>query len=146
MARRGTAAKIDLHELEKLCMMQATDEEVAAWFAVSVRTIERRRKNPKFEEVMTRGKAKGRLSVRRWQMKLLEAGNATMGVWLGKQLLGQVDHIDHRLDELTSVLRVIVIPRGGGPRADFPSRSGNVIDLKRSAYFSEPPEEESESE
>jgi hypothetical protein len=24
-------------------------------------------------------------------MKLLEAGNATMGVWLGKQLLGQRD-------------------------------------------------------
>jgi hypothetical protein len=32
------------------------------------------------------GKAKGRISVRRAQMKLLEAGNGTMGVWLGKQL------------------------------------------------------------
>ena len=40
---------------------------------------------------MTRGRAKGRISVRRAQMKLLEAGNATMGVWLGKQLLGQRD-------------------------------------------------------
>jgi hypothetical protein len=36
---------------------------------------------------MDRGKAEGRISVRRMQMKLLEAGNATMGVWLGKNVL-----------------------------------------------------------
>ena len=42
---------------------------------------------------MERGRAKGRISVRRHQMKLLEAGNATMAVWLGKQLLGQRDAI-----------------------------------------------------
>jgi len=40
---------------------------------------------------MARGKGKGRLSIRRAQMKLLEKGNATMGVWLGKQYLGQRD-------------------------------------------------------
>ena len=43
---------------------------------------------------MARGKAKGRISVRRMQMKLLENGNATMGAWLGKQLLGQRDQIE----------------------------------------------------
>ena len=42
---------------------------------------------------MERGKARGRISVRRMQMKLLEEGNATMGVWLGKQILGQVDQV-----------------------------------------------------
>jgi hypothetical protein len=71
--------------LEKLCSLLCTDEELAAWFGVSARTIENRRKQPKFAEVMSRGKAKGRISVRRAQMKLLESGNATMGVWLGKQ-------------------------------------------------------------
>ena len=40
---------------------------------------------------MARGRGKGRLSIRRAQMKLLEKGNATMGVWLGKQYLGQRD-------------------------------------------------------
>jgi len=44
---------------------------------------------------------------------VLEKGNATMGVWLGKQLLGQVDHIDHRVEELPRVLRVICIPKIG---------------------------------
>jgi hypothetical protein len=82
---------MDLAELEKLCSLQCTDEELAAWFGVSVRTIENRRKNPEIAEVMSRGIAKGRISVRRAQMKLLEAGNGTMGVWLGKQLLGQRD-------------------------------------------------------
>jgi hypothetical protein len=93
MAQRGTKARIDLIELEKLCRLQCTDEEVAAWFNVSTRTIERRRKQKKFAEVMERGKARGRVSVRRMQMKLLEAGNATMGVWLGKNILGQVDQV-----------------------------------------------------
>ena len=64
---------------------------MAAWFGVSTRTIESRRKQPQFSEVMNRGRAKGRISVRRAQMKLLESGNGTMGVWLGKQLLGQRD-------------------------------------------------------
>jgi hypothetical protein len=27
-------------------------------------------------------------------MKLLEQGNATMGVWLGKQILGQTDNVN----------------------------------------------------
>jgi hypothetical protein len=82
---------IDLAELEKLCALQCTHAELAAWFNVSTHTIEARRKQTEFFDTMERGKAKGRVSVRRAQMRLLEAGNATMGVWLGKQLLGQRD-------------------------------------------------------
>ena len=93
MARRGTTAKIDMAQLEKLCGLQCTDEEIAAWFGVSTRTIERRRKVRAFADVIERGRAKGRISVRRMQMKLLESGNATMGVWLGKNILGQVDEV-----------------------------------------------------
>ena len=92
--RTGAGRKpvdFDLEQLEKLAALLATDEEIAAWFHCSPRTIEMRRKDPQFKEVMERGKAMGRISVRRAQMKLLDAGNATMGVWLGKQLLGQRD-------------------------------------------------------
>ena len=92
--REGAGRKsirIDVVELEKLCALQCTDAELAAWFNVSTRTIESRRKQPDFLEAMERGKAKGRISVRRAQMRLLEAGNATMGIWLGKQLLEQRD-------------------------------------------------------
>ena len=98
MAERGTRVDIDLNDLEKLCQLQCTDEEIGAFFNVSTRTIERRRLEPEFAEIMQRGKAKGRISIRRQQMKMLEEGNATMGVWLGKQILGQVDQITHSVD------------------------------------------------
>jgi hypothetical protein len=91
-ARAGRKpVELDLVELQKLCTLQCTNEEIAAWFNCSVRTVETYSKKPEFAEVMQRGRAKGRISVRRAQMKLLESGNATMGVWLGKQLLGQRD-------------------------------------------------------
>jgi hypothetical protein len=92
--RSGSGRKpvpIDLMELEKLCRLQCTHEEIAAWLHCSTRTIEKYAKKPEVAEVMARGRAIGRISVRREQMKLLESGNATMGVWLGKQLLGQRD-------------------------------------------------------
>src|SRR6476661_8014968 len=104
MARRGTAASINLAELEKLAAMQCTDEEIAAWFMVSTRTIERRRKSPVFAETICRGKARGRISLRRAQLKILEQGNATMGIWLGKQYLGQSDQIDVNTNHQTVVL------------------------------------------
>jgi hypothetical protein len=114
MAKRGTTAKIDMGELEKLAMMQCTDEEIAAWFGVTARTIERRRKNPAFAEVMERGKAKGRLSMRRAQMKLLDQGNATMAIWLGKQYLGQTDQSRHELNGTFTTVGVL-IPVGNAP-------------------------------
>lgn len=83
--------EIDLEQLEKLASLQCTDQELAAFFRCTTRTIEKRRKELAFKEAIERGRALGRISVRRSQMKLLEAGNATMGVWLGKQLLGQRD-------------------------------------------------------
>jgi hypothetical protein len=56
MTQRGTPAKIDVAELEKLCALQCTDVELAAWFNFDVRTIERRRKVRSFREAMDRGK------------------------------------------------------------------------------------------
>jgi hypothetical protein len=82
---------IDTAELEKLSVLQCTNAEIAAWFGCSERTIEKRSKEPKLAEVIARGKGKGRISIRRAQMKLLESGNAAMGIWLGKQFLGQRD-------------------------------------------------------
>jgi hypothetical protein len=82
------AIQIDLVELEKLCSLHCTDQELADWFGASTRTIESRRKRPEFADAMRRGRSKGRISVRRAQMKMLESGNGTMGVWLGKQVAG----------------------------------------------------------
>jgi hypothetical protein len=92
--RKGAGRKpvhIDLFQLEKLCSIQCTDEDLAGIFGVTTRTIENKRKKPEYAEAMTRGRAKGRLSVRREQFKLLERGNPSMAIWLGKQYLGQRD-------------------------------------------------------
>jgi len=84
-------AKIDLVELEKLCGMQCTDEEVAAFFGVSTRTIERRRRVERFREAMERAKAKGRVSVRRNLFRLASGGNVAAAIFLAKNLLGYRD-------------------------------------------------------
>jgi len=87
-------AKIDLAELEKLCGMQCTDEEIAAFFGVSTRTIERRRLVPKFHEIMEQAKAKGRVSVRRSLFRLAAAGNIAASIFLSKNLLGYKDIVN----------------------------------------------------
>jgi hypothetical protein len=135
MGRPGVKTHIDLSELEKLAMLQCTDEEIAAWFGVTTRTIERRRKSPHFAAVMERGKAKGRISVRRQQMKLLEAGNATMGVWLGKQLLQQTDHLYH---DVNGPAIQIVCPAGSPVQAPLDVSVGiTTIDIARPAGYLE---------
>ena len=124
MARRGTTAHIDLVELEKLCVLQCTDEEISSWFGVTTRTIERRRKVRQFADAMERGKAKGRISIRRMQMKLLEEGNATMGVWLGKNVLGQTDSYYHELDG--TQINIVCPVQSSTPAASY---SGVTIDI-----------------
>jgi hypothetical protein len=93
-ARRGAGRKpvvIDIVEVEKLASLQCTEEEMAAFLNISVRTFQNRLKDREFTEAVARGKAKGRISVRRHQIRMLEKGNAAMGIWLGKQHLGQRD-------------------------------------------------------
>jgi hypothetical protein len=86
-------SQINLEELEKLCAIQCTDQEIAAYFGVSTRTIERRRKVLGFQEVMERGRAKGRVSVRRQLFKLADNGNLGATIFLAKNLLGYKDRL-----------------------------------------------------
>jgi hypothetical protein len=86
--------KIDLAELEKLCGLQCTDAEIAAFFGVSTRTIVRRRRVQKFNEIMENARAKGRVSVRRALFKLANAGNVAAAIFLSKNLLGYRDVVN----------------------------------------------------
>src|ERR1700680_3135965 len=124
MARRGTAASINLGDLEKLAALQCTEEEMAGWFGVSTRTIERRRKSPVFAQTIERGKARGRISLRRAQLKMVEDGSATMGIWLGKQHLGQTDEI--KRNNLQKI-NIIVLPRK--PVSNAPEEECQVLDI-----------------
>jgi len=90
-------AKIDLAELEKLCAMQCTDEEIAAFFGVSTKTVERRRKVQRFSDVMDQARAKGRVSVRRNLFRLASNGNVAAAIFLAKNLLGYRDVVASEL-------------------------------------------------
>ena len=96
---------INPKHLHGLCYIHCTHEEVAAVFNVSLPTITRRRRDSKtryeyegekltFKEIMERGYAAGRATLRRKQVELAEKGNPTMLIWLGKIILGQRETVE----------------------------------------------------
>ena len=89
---RKAVVQIDLEQVEKLCGLQCTDEELASFLGVGVRTIERRKSQPAFAEAMSRGKAKGRLSLRRSLWSLAAKGNPAANIFLAKNLLNYRDY------------------------------------------------------
>ena len=91
--------KIDFKELEKLCYMQCSEQEIAEWFHCSVDTIGRRVREQfsiSFAEYFSKKRIGGLISLRRNQFKLSEK-NAAMAIFLGKNYLGQADkqEIEH---------------------------------------------------
>ena len=89
------AIKIDLALLEKLCTMHCTDVELAGIFEVNVRTIERHKKKRAFAAVMERGRAKGRISVRRNLFEQAAKGNSQSTIFLAKNTLGFKDYVSN---------------------------------------------------
>jgi hypothetical protein len=89
--------RIDLAELEKLCGMQCTHDEIAAFFGISSRTIERRRTVEKFRLIMDNAYAKGKISIRRALFKLANQGNVAAAIFLSKNLLGYRDVVNNEL-------------------------------------------------
>ena len=89
---------------EGLCRIQCTGEEIASVLHVSMDTLSRWVKRTyagrTFEDTYKKYADVGKMSLRRAQMKLAEGGNATMLIWLGKQLLGQKDKSEIEYREL----------------------------------------------
>jgi len=86
--------QIDIEELDKLCQLQCTLVEIAGWFKYSVSAIEdfiQREFNVNFNEYYEQKKGLGKIALRRAQMQNAINGNATLQIWLGKNMLGQVD-------------------------------------------------------
>src|SRR5215472_6703062 len=91
------AIKIDVAELEKLCGLQCTDAEIASFFGVSTRTIERRKAQTAFTEAIERGRAKGKLSVRRMLFGMAAKGNIAAVIFLAKNTIGYRDVVASEL-------------------------------------------------
>lgn len=86
--------EIDLKQLEAMCQIQCTAEECASLFDCCTDTLDARLKEAGytgFSEFFKIHSDAGKVSLRRMQWKNAQAGNVTMQIWLGKQMLDQKD-------------------------------------------------------
>jgi len=97
---------IDWEEFGKLCAMQCTAEEIAAWFDMSREVMNDKIKEEygcTFTQIFKVMRSKGFISLRRMQYKSAQKGSVPMQKWLGQQWLGQADkqdinqNIDHNV-------------------------------------------------
>lgn len=85
---RGKRKKVITPEdVYRLAALGCSDKEIARWFDMSVDTL-----NYNFKIILEKGREDLKHSLRRAQLKLALSGNATMLIWLGKNLLGQSDN------------------------------------------------------
>lgn len=101
--------EIDIAEFEGCCRILCTKDEICDIFNVDEKTLtawcKRTYDGLGFSDVYKKLSAGGKKSLRRYQFELAET-NATMAIWLGKNILGQKDEtvIDHGNNELLNAL------------------------------------------
>ena len=85
----------DWEQIEELCIIQCTGEEIARVMKIDYDTLQRRIKETygvSASEYIKTLASQGHSSLRRSQWKsATENENVTMQIWLGKQYLGQKD-------------------------------------------------------
>lgn len=85
---RPKTTVIDYAEVERLARFGCTQTEIANEIGIPLGTLSN---DIGFKEAHKKGMDHVRMSVRRMQLALAAQGNATMLIWLGKNLLGQSD-------------------------------------------------------
>lgn len=85
---RGDNKKvIDPKEVEKLASIGMKNSEIADWLDIDDSTL-----NYNFKQNLTKGRLHLNQSLRQAQIRLALSGNATMLIWLGKNILGQSEN------------------------------------------------------
>jgi len=84
---RGENKKvIDPKEVEKLASIGMKNSEIAEFLDIDDSTL-----GYNFKQQLTKGRHNLKVSLRRAQLSLALSGNATLLIWLGKNILGQSD-------------------------------------------------------
>jgi hypothetical protein len=92
--------EFNLENLENLCKLCPTYEEIATFFGCHKTTIiNRMNAEPEFKAAMQAGYNGAKMALRRWQMQAAENGNTAMLIFLGKNILGQQDSYNHVIQE-----------------------------------------------
>lgn len=92
--------EIDFEQFTKLCAIQCTLEEIAAWFECSEDTIEnwcKREYDCRFSDLYKQYSMAGKISLRRYQFELAKK-SVPMAIFLGKNYLRQRDVWDINQD------------------------------------------------
>lgn len=98
---------IDWDQVDKMCAIHCTGEEQAAVLGVDYDTLNRachREHNCSFADYFRQKASNGKMSLRRKQYTAAMDGNTTMLVWLGKNWLGQTDHIEPEAQDLPPIV------------------------------------------
>ena len=72
-----------------------TGREIAQRLGVSCRTLFRRMEEPEFRDLIPQAEAELKISLRTKQVEVALDGNVPMLIWLGKQMLGQKEKLEH---------------------------------------------------
>ena len=113
---KGAGARqiiIDWPEVDRMCKIQCTGEEIASVLGIDYDTLAsacKREKSIKFSDYIAQKKLGGKASLRRHQWKLAEDGNPTMLIWLGKNMLDQSDRPEETTQQPINI--VVNNPRG----------------------------------
>lgn len=84
VGRGANKRVVPTDEVYKLAALGCTMEEMSEWFQVNRETLKYN-----FMDLINKGRAETKQNLRRAQLKLAMEGNATMLIWLGKNMLGQ---------------------------------------------------------
>ena len=102
---------IDYDKLKKMCSIHCTGEECASLLDVSYEHLNNmliEDGHGGFLEFFKKHSAGGKMSLRRKQFeKAVTEGNVPMLIWLGKQFLGQKDHIEEQPQQQAFEIRII---------------------------------------
>jgi len=77
---------LDTEKVEQLAGFGCTNTEIASFFGCDESLIRK-----SYSEFLSKGRDKGKIRLRQLQWRAAERGNVSMMIWLGKQVLGQVD-------------------------------------------------------
>jgi len=78
---------VPAEEVYKLAQIGCKNQEIADWFGIDENTL-----SYNFSEDIAKGREHLKQSLRRAQLKLALSGNATMLIWLGKNILMQQEN------------------------------------------------------
>ncbi len=78
---------VPAEEVYKLAQIGCKNQEIADWFGIDENTL-----TYNFSDELIKGRENLKQSLRRAQLKLALSGNATLLIWLGKNVLGQQEN------------------------------------------------------